>query len=78
VVRDVVLVGVLECCILKAFGGTCVEAGLVEEDVVLLVVDLQELARFLCALGSQAFDVVLGLLGSFEVDTRSGSHSSRN
>jgi hypothetical protein len=63
---------------LRALGKTYVEAGLVEEDVVLLVVDLQELACSLCAFWSQAFDVVLGLLGSFEVDTRSGGHGPRN
>jgi hypothetical protein len=44
------------------------EAGLVEEDVMLLVVGLQQLARLLRALNCEALDVILWLLGGFEIN----------
>jgi hypothetical protein len=39
------------------------EAGLVEEDVMLLMIDLQQLARLLCTLGRETLDPELRLLG---------------
>jgi hypothetical protein len=46
---------------------TYVEPRLVEEDVMILVIKLQKLARLLCALGSEAFDVELRVLRSFKM-----------
>jgi len=50
------------------------EARLIEEDVVLLMIDLQKLARFLRALSRESFYIVLWLLGGLQVDTRSRCH----
>jgi hypothetical protein len=50
------------------------EAGLVEEDVMLLMVDLQQLACLFRALSREALDVILWLLRSFEMNTGPRSH----
>jgi hypothetical protein len=52
------------------------KAGLVEEDVMLLMIDLQQLARLLCTLGRETLDPELRLLGGLEMDPGSRSHVS--
>ena len=44
------------------------EPALIEENVMLLVVDLQKLARLFCALSLESFDIELGLLRSLEMN----------
>jgi hypothetical protein len=50
------------------------EAGLVEEDVMLLVVGLQQLARLLRAFSCEALDVELWLLRSLEINPGRRGH----
>lgn len=53
------------------------ESALVEENVMLLMIYLQQLACLVCTFGSQSADVVLRLLRCLQMNFGPGSHGSQ-